>query len=267
MAKLRVGEAELEYELIDCCEAWKPGKLPVLFLHGLGGDRTNWIYQVAALCGRRPTLTVDMRGHGLSSSPAGEWSMVDFARDVGRLLRGLGVERAHVVGISFGGMVAQQLALDFPLAVASLTLVGTACRIPGGSAAAGATALQAIESSPMREVARERITNAFSDDVDPEMLAFFIERVAANDKQDYLRTARAAMGFSVRERLGEIAAPTLVVVGEKDRVLPPVFSSEIAATVRGAAMEQIEAAGHICMFEKPGAFNAVLEGFLARLGE
>src|SRR2546422_6843653 len=130
MPHLRAGDVEMYYELMDYAEPWKAGPAPVVFVHGLGGDHGMWLYQVPQFCARFPVLTLDLRGHGQSSKPDQECTVADLALDVVRVLRGLGVERAHVVGLSLGGMVAQQLALDHPVAVASLVLVDTACGTP-----------------------------------------------------------------------------------------------------------------------------------------
>ncbi len=265
MPHARVGEVDLWYEWTDFTEPWKPAPPPLLFIHGLGGDHAFWLYQTPAFCHRHPVLTLDLRGHGQASKPAADWTMADMARDVAHLLHTLGVERAHVIGCSLGGMVAQQLALDSPHAVASLVLVDTLCGAPAGFEAVVLEALQFIERNDMATVARARITNAFSDAVDPVMREYVIARVARNDKAAYVRTARATFGFAVRERLAEITAPTLVIVGEEDRVTPPVLSEELAARIRGARLVRIPGAGHISNMERPGEFNRALSDFLSQL--
>src|SRR5262245_26176726 len=175
MPHVRVGDVELYYELIDCTEPWRSGPPPAVLLHGLGTDRRIWLYQVPAFCARVPTLLVDLRGHGRSSAPPGEWTIADMARDVVRLLRHLGVERAHLVGLSLGGMVAQQFALDYPYAAASLVLVDTVCGIPPGGDAAARDALAFIETHSMAEVAKARITTAFTGAIDPTLRGHLIE--------------------------------------------------------------------------------------------
>lgn len=265
MAHARVGDIDLWYELTDFTEPWKSAPAPLLFIHGLGGDHSFWLYQVPAFCHRYPVLTVDLRGHGQSSKPDVDWTIEHMARDVVRLLRTLGAERVHVVGCSLGGMVAQQLALDYPLAVASLVLVDTLCGAPAGFEEVVREALQFIENNDMATVARARITNAFSDSVDPVMRDHVIDRVARNDKAAYVRTARATFGFTVRERLGEIAAPTLVIVGEEDRVTPPPLSEELARSIPGARLARIPKAGHISNMERPQEFNRRLSDFLDSL--
>src|SRR5262249_52406684 len=214
-----------------------------------------WLYQVPAFCARFPTIIVDLRGHGASGKPDEDFGIADIASDVIRLLRGLGVERAHLVGCSLGGMVVQQCALDFPLAVASLVLVDTVCGVPPEFEGMMRDALRFIEENDMATVARTRITNAFSDAVDPVMRDYLIDRVARNDKAAYVRAARAAFGFSVCARLGEIPAPTLVVVGEHDRVTPPPLSEDLAARIPGARLVRIAGAGHISNVERPSEFN------------
>jgi len=263
MPHLRVGEINLYYELLDFTAPWTAGPAPVVFIHGLGGDHSMWLRQVPAFCARFPTMTVDLRGHGESTHPDGDFGVPDMALDVVRLLRALGVERAHLVGLSLGGMVAQQFALDYPLATASLVLADTLCGMPAGFESVMRDALCFIEENSMAAVAQARITNAFSDAVDPIMRDYLIDRVAHNDKAAYVRAAHAGFGFSVCERLGDISAPTLVVSGDRDRVTPPALSEDIAARIPGARLARIAGAGHISNMERPEEFNRLVLEFLA----
>lgn len=260
MPYVRVGDVELYYELIDCTEPWRSGPPPVVLLHGLGTDRRIWLYQVPALCARVPTIVVDLRGHGRSSAPVGEWTIGDMARDVVRLLRHLGAERAHLVGLSMGGMVAQQFALDYPYATASLVLAGAVCGVPADAQDVARESLRFIETHPMAEVAKARITMAFTDAVDPVMRLHLIEAVALSNKEAYERAARAVFGFSSCARLGEIRAPTLVIVGEEERTFPRAWMEDLAARIRGARLVRIAGAAHISNMERPQEFTrAVLE--------
>jgi pimeloyl-ACP methyl ester carboxylesterase len=260
MPAVRVGDVDLYYELIDCTEPWRAGVPPAVLIHGLGTDRRLWLYQVPAFCGRVPTLLVDLRGHGRSSAPPGEWTVAEMARDVVRLLRALGVEKANLVGLSLGGMVAQQFALDYPYATASLVLADTIAGPVGGDQQPLREARAFIEATSMRDIAEARITTAFSETVDPLLRRHFIEQVALNDKANYERAARAAFAFDVRDRLVEIAAPTLVVIGDADRTFPMAWMEDVAGGIRGARTVHLAGAGHISNLERPQQFNrAVLE--------
>jgi 3-oxoadipate enol-lactonase len=261
----RVGDIDLFYELHDFCEPWRTGRAPIVFIHGLGGSHAMWLYQVPAFADRFPVITVDLRAHGESTGGDAAFTMADMARDIIRLLRTQGVERAHIVGLSLGGMVAQQLALDYPLAVASLVLADTLAAAPVGFESVGREALQFIEDNSMPAIAKARITNAFSERVDPVMRDYFIDQVARNDKAGYVRAARAAMTFAARDRLGEINVPTLVLVGDEDRVTPPICSEELAGGIRGAHMVRIPRGGHITNVEFPHEFNAAVKEFLLPL--
>jgi 3-oxoadipate enol-lactonase len=265
MPTARVGDIELFYELVDCTEPWKAGRPPVVFLHGLGGTHRMWIHQIPAFCGDFPTIVLDLRGHGSSSKPNNDWSTFEMAQDVARLLRDLGVEKAHIVGCSLGGMVAQQFGLEYPYATTSLVLVDTLCGIPAELQDVARSSLEFIEKNPMSVVAKQRITNAFSDRVDPMMRDHYIGEIAQNEKAPYLRAARAAFGFSMCHRLEEIKAPTLVVVGEADRVTPPPLSEELASCIRGARLVRIPEAGHISNVERPVEFNETVREFLLPL--
>ncbi|MEO8603530.1 MAG: alpha/beta fold hydrolase [bacterium] len=259
MPDVRLGDVNLYYELIDCSEPWRSGNPPAVLLHGLGTDRRLWLYQVPALCPRLPVLAVDLRGHGRSSAPDGEWTIADMARDVVRLLRHLGAEKAHLIGLSMGGMVAQQFALDYPYATASLVLADTASRVDPDAARDG---LAFMAAHSMREIATARITTAFSDAVNPLMRGHVIEQAALNDKDAYLQAARAVFGFDVWSRLDEIAAPALVVLGEADRTFPHERMVEVASGIRGARLVRLAGAGHISNMERPQEFNRAVLDFL-----
>ncbi|HVN87950.1 MAG TPA: alpha/beta fold hydrolase [Candidatus Binatia bacterium] len=258
----RVGDIELYYELHDFCEPWRAGRLPIIFIHGLGGSHAMWLYQVPAFCDAFPVITVDLRAHGASGGGNADFTIADMARDLVRLMRTQGIERAHLVGLSLGGMVAQQFALDYPLAVGRLVLADTFAGTPPGFADVMRNAFKFIEDNPMRAVAQSRISNAFSDRVDPVMRDYFIDQVSRNDKAAYVRAARAAFGFDARDRLSEIAAPTLVIVGDEDRVTPPFCSEEIADGIRSAQLVRIPRGGHITNIEFPREFNAAVREFL-----
>jgi pimeloyl-ACP methyl ester carboxylesterase len=162
-------------------------------------------------------------------------------------------------------MVAQQLALEYPYATASLVLVDTLCGIPADLKDLARASLEFIEKNPMQVVVKERITNAFSDQVDPVMRDYYIGEIAQNEKASYLRAARAAFGISICHRLDEIKAPTLVVVGDADRVTPPPLSEELAARIGGARLVRIRGAGHISNVERPDEFNRTVREFLLAL--
>lgn len=259
------GGIALYYELYDFTPPWKAGPEPVVFLHGLGGDRRMWLFQVPAFSGVHPTVLVDLRGHGLSS-PAGEdFTIQNMAQDVIRLTRHLGIERAHFVGLSMGGVVAQQVAFDFPLVVASLVLADTFGSLPQPAREMAQAALERMEQQTMAEIARERITAAFSDAVELAMREYFIEQVAKNDRTAYLRAARATFQFDPADRLGKLRCPTLVLVGQEDRVTPPVLAEMLAASIPGAKLKIIERAGHISNAENPKAFNEAVLSFLGSI--
>ncbi len=266
MPLMRVGEVSLYYRLTDYTEPWRAAPAPVVFLHGLGGDHSVWLYQVPELCSRLPVITLDLRGHGRSTIPERPFGMAAMALDVARLLRELGAERAHIVGLSLGGMVAQQFALDHPQAVASLVLADTLCATPDSFRDVAQASLQFIEQNDMATVAQSRITAAFSDHVDPVLREYVIDRIARNDKAAYLSAARAAFSFAAAQSIHAIQAPTLVLCGEDDRVTPLPLSEEIAARIPGARLARIAGAGHISNLERPREFNRIVLEFLTGVG-
>jgi 3-oxoadipate enol-lactonase len=242
------------------------GPETILFLHGLGGDRTCFDSQVGAFGTRFRHLAWDMPGYG-ESPPLPEMTFPALAAAAVRLLDAVGVARAHLVGHSLGGMVAQEIAITAPHRVASLVLSATspAFGTPGGE---WQKRFLAERLAPLEQ----GLTPA---DLAPELIAGLVGEAA---DAAGVRAAVAAMGrvapatyraalqclvtFDRRDSLAAIAAPTLVLAGERDAVAPPEMMARMAGRIRGARLQTIAGAGHLANLERPAAFNAAVSAFL-----
>jgi len=241
---------------------------PLLFVHGLGSSGRDWFEQVPRFRDRYRVLRVDLRGHGRSDRPEGPYHMAQFARDVAVLLRRLDAAPAHVVGLSMGGMVGLELAADAPGLVRSLVVANSAAD----------TRLRtwhdvwfylsrraAVQVLGMRRVGRLIARRLFVKPNQETHRREFIERWAQNDKQAYLWSIDAIMGWSVMDRLDCITAPTLLVSSDEDYT-PVSTKNRIAAHLPQGDLAVVEDARHALPVERPEAFNAIVEEFLGRVG-
>jgi pimeloyl-ACP methyl ester carboxylesterase len=241
---------------------------PVVLLHGLGGSRIAWEPQLAALGDRWRVVAWDMPGYGASASPDGPLSFGALADAVAQLIDLVAAERAHVVGLSFGGMVAQHAALRHPDRVASLALLSS-------SPAFGldGTTAQDWRAARLAPLDAGRTPSDFADDVlraiagphiSPEALAgqrAAMERISA----DGLRAAiDCLVTHDTRADLPRIAAPALVLAGALDEETPVTYAQVLADGIPGARLEVIEGAGHLLSAEAPDAVNALLAEHLER---
>lgn len=240
---------------------------PLLFVHGLGSSTRDWHEQAGPFAEHYRVLRIDLRGHGRSDRPEGPYYMATFAREVAVALQRLDAVPAHVVGLSMGGMVALQLAADAPRLVRSLVVVNGAADMRLRTwrdvwfYLSRRTAVQVLG---MRRVGRIIADRLF---VKPEQEALrreFVRRWAENDKQGYLWSVDAIMGWSIVDRLPSITAPTLLVSSEHDYT-PVSEKNRIAAVMPRADLAVVEGARHALPVEKPDAFNALLRDFLARV--
>lgn len=247
--------------------AWREaGSGPVvLLLHGLGGSRTAWEPQLGALAAQWRAVAWDQPGYG-ASAPVEPLTFPILADAVVALLDTLGVDRAPLVGLSFGGMVALHAALTHPDRVAGLALVDT-------SPAFG------LDGTDPDEWRRLRLDPLDRGVTPAEMAEDVLRSVAGPDAGDgVVAEAAAAMArvpaaglraaveclptHDVRHRLGEITAPTLVVVGEADHETPLTYSELLAAGIPGARLEVVAGAGHLSNLERPEEVNRLLGSFL-----
>jgi 3-oxoadipate enol-lactonase len=242
---------------------------PLLLVNGLGSDRSEWLAQVPAFAAHFRVIAFDNRGSGESDTPPGPYATAGMADDAVALLSFLGVERAHVLGVSLGGMIAQEVALRHPGCVERLVL---ACTAPGGEVSERPTpeALAAFVRTPegdreadLRRTIPYLYSVRFRREHPGEIESFIARRLSApSSPEGYAAQLAAAVGHSAGDRLRGIRAPTLVIAGTADRLVPPVNSSRIAERIPGAKLVLLPGAPHRLFAENAEAFNREVVEFL-----
>ena len=242
---------------------------PVLFVHGLGYERHGWGPAPQRLAQRYRVLVFDNRGVGESDVPPAPYTVAAMAADALAVLDAAGIERAHVVGASLGGMISQELVLAAPERVDSLVLC---CTTPGGTRAypmpqKTQVAFAAFAADPSEQGLRLLVENALAEQTvqtRPELVdKIFAYRLAHRPPLDgWQAQAFAAFGFDTNGRLGRIQAPTLVIHGTDDNVVDHRNAQLIADAISNARLELIPGAGHVFMWEQPERFVEVVTEFL-----
>lgn len=246
---------------------------PLVFGHSYLWDAAMWSPQVAALSQQYRCIVPELWAHGRSEPlPAIPTGIEPLAEDYWAFTQALGLERFAVIGLSVGGMWATHLTLAHPAAVAALVMMDTHVGSePPASQARFFQMLDAVEKAgrmipPIVEAAVPFFFAQTTIDRGAAAVDEFKTRLLATPTANIPSIVALGRGIfgrnSVLERLGEIAAPTLVVVGAGDRSRPPHEAQDMAGRIPGARLEIIPEAGHICTVEQPEKVTAVLAGFL-----
>lgn len=239
---------------------------PVFLIMGLGYTSHMWYRMRPILAAQYRTVAFDNRGVGRSDVPPGPYSIALLASDAAAVLDAAGVKSAHVVGISMGGMIAQEFALQYPERVRSLIL---GCTAPGGPAAIRAEqeAIDLLKARDMTPVQMAEAAVPFIYDVGTprarvdEDLA--VRRPWFPRPEGYAAQLQAIFSWEAYSRLPRIAAPTLVIHGESDRLIPAANAKLIADRIPGAKLVMIPHASHLFITDQPEAALHALLGFLA----
>jgi pimeloyl-ACP methyl ester carboxylesterase len=240
---------------------------PVLLIHGLGSSTRDWFAQVPHLATRYRVILLDLRGHGQSDTPDDPYSIAQFARDVAVVLRTLDAAPAHVVGLSMGGMVAQELAASASELVRSLIVVNSASDVrlkTWRDVWFYVSRRFAVKALGMRRVGQLIARRLFVRPDQQHLRDAFVERWAENDKGAYLRSIDAIMGWSVQDRLHAIDMPVLVISSEHDYT-PVAAKNLTVARMPNAELAVVDEARHALPVERPDEFNALLDAFLERV--
>lgn len=239
---------------------------PILFIHGLGSSARDWEMQTPFFSNHHRTFAFDLRGHGHSQKPSDAYSMPLFAEDAAELIKLLGAEPVHVVGISLGGMIAFQLAVDHPELIKSLVIVNAGPEVvvrtmkDRWNVFLRFAIVRLLGMRKMGEVLSKRL---FLKEEHASLREVFVERWAENDPRAYTNTLRAIVGWSVMDRIHQINLPTLVLASDGDYT--PVSDKEaFVSKMPRAELVVIPDSHHALPVERPNEFNDAVLTFLAR---
>lgn len=243
---------------------------PLVFLHGIGGNRTNWHDQLPFFAREFHAMAWDARGYGLSDDYDGPLDFADFAADLLRLLDHFDMAKAHLCGLSMGGRILQDFYPRHRERVASLVLCDT---FPGFDASfspekrAEFVRLRKqplIEGKEPRDIAPTIAKTLIGPTSSPAVLDRLIASIAALHKESYIKTVEATTQYDRVADLPNIKVPTLLVYGAEDRLTPPSIGRKMAAAIPGSELAVIADAGHLPNIERPAMFNALVLDFLRR---
>ena len=259
MPKIRLRDIEMYYE--------ETGQgTPLLLIHGLGSSARDWEKQVPYFSKGYRVITFDVRGHGQTDKPKGPYSVKLFAEDTAEFMKTIGVESAHVVGISMGGMIAFQLAVTAPERIKSLVIANTGSELIVRSFRDFLQVMQRkliVRVLGMRKMGEVLSKRLFPDPGFEDIQKIFVERWAENDPRAYRDSMQGLLGWSVTEQLSSIECPTLILSADHDYTSVEVKES-IVAKMPNAKLVVIPNSRHAVPVERPEEFNRIVGEFLAK---
>ena len=265
---------------LNTIELGREGTQPIVFVHGLSGCWQNWLEQLPVFAPEHRVVALDLPGFGHSPMPREEISINAYARILDALLGELGIDAATVVGNSMGGFIGAELAISFAQRVERLVLVSAAGlsthndprttrampalrrveRVVAASAAWLATRSDAVTQRPRLREMVMKVAAHHPGRLPGPLVA---EQVRGAGKPGFIPALQAILDYDVRERLPEIACPTLIVWGEKDLLISVRDAEEFERLIPSSRRVVYPDTGHVAMLERPAAFNALLAQFLA----
>jgi 3-oxoadipate enol-lactonase len=254
---------KLAFEWVD------QGNELIVFLHGVGADRTSWEPQIKCFSEQGYSVAaIDMRGSGLSQARdenglALPITIADFAADVHELILALGFERAHWVGNSMGGVIIMEGFRQQFSTIATAILTNTFAKHPD-SALLLPRPVSALKTKSLAEFAGERIPFAHRPDIAPDILESSIQAMATKDVETYLLSWRETWSHDYKDVLPNVNVPSLVITGSLDKITPPTLGLEIAGLIPNAEYHEIQNASHLSNLDQPEEFNRVVLEFLKK---
>jgi len=242
----------------------------LVLIMGFGGDHLAWGFQFPVFAQHHRVIAFDNRGAGQTDQPDHPYSTHQMALDTVGLMDALGIARAHVLGVSMGGMIAQEIALARPDRVHTLQLHATYGR-PDAYLRARLHTARAERAALSHEVALEStffwLFSRTTYNERPEFVEAIFQNALANPHPQsltgFLRQAEACLGHDALDRLPAIRCPTLVTAAADDILIPASLSRDLAARIPGAEFRLIDGAGHVSFWERVDFFNALCLDFLA----
>ncbi len=237
----------------------------LILIHGLGADLRFWDDDVPVFARHHRVLRFDVRGFGASDKPAGPYSPLLFARDLDALCAACGVDTAHVLGMSMGGVIAQRFALDHASRVRSLLLVSTSSEVGEKAVSAWRRLADVVERQGF-DARTADASRAFAPAFaarHPEVVADMGRRSAAADPRGYAAAVRAVSDYNWTAELSRLTLPTLILQGLDDQLTPPGGAVRMSRALPRARLLLIKEAGHNLSIEQPELFRASVLAFTA----
>ena len=260
--KIQANDIQINYEL-----SGRDGAPVVMLSHSLASSLVMWNPQLDLLESKFKVLRFDTRGHGDSDAPEGKYTLELLAADAVALMDALAIDAVHFVGLSMGGMIGQNLALDHGNRLKSLTLCDTAAVMPDEAQPIWQQRIAAAREKGLQDQVAETLERWFT----PEYLSQNSPRVELIRRQilatpvaGYIGCSEAIRDLDNLKRLSEINLPTLIMVGEEDPGTPVAASEAMQERIEGSELVVLPAARHLSNIEQSGAFNEALMGFLLK---
>jgi pimeloyl-ACP methyl ester carboxylesterase len=243
---------------------------PLLLIQGLGYPSGMWFLQIPALSRHFRTIVFDNRGVGKTDKPDEPYSVPLMASDAAGLLAALGIQKTHVVSVSLGGYIAQELALNHPDRVDRLVLMATSCGSPRYMELTKALwdEIAKLAGLPPEQIIRQGMSFAVTEKFYREHPDWIDRSVAVRMENlqplyAFTRQSAAAMSFDIRDRAQLIRQPTLILAGAQDRIMPPVLTEELSRKIPQAQFKVFPNAAHLLFLEEADSVNRVLLDFLS----
>ena len=260
-APMKTSDGRFGYEA-----AGDPDLPPLVFLHGIGGAARAWRGQIEAFSDRYRAMAWDMPGYG-GSAPLQAVSIATLADALQDFLRAVGAVKPILVGHSIGGMIVQQWLTKYPDVAAAIVLAQTS---PAFGKADGDWQKEFIgarlgpldRGATMVSLAPTLVKELVGDDPDVRGMELARNCMAAVPEASYRASMLALLGFDQRSALKNIAVPTLVLSGSRDKNAPAPMMAKMATYIPSATYVELEGAGHLLNLERTAAFNAALDSFL-----
>lgn len=242
---------------------------PLLLIMGLGSPLAFWEFQTPVFARTHRVCVYDNRGVGLSDKPAGPYDVRTLARDAVAIMDACGFSRAHVVGLSMGGMIAQELAIRHSDRVGALVLAATYAKpddnVRSSTSAGGAVDLRALEPKQLFKMMMSMVLSAEFIAREREWLRASRERMLPHfSVEGFIAQMAAVMGHDATAELARIDAPTLVMKPAADMLIPPASSDVLARDIAGAELATFEHGSHGFNVEQADKFNRAVLDFLAK---
>ncbi|MEW2508222.1 alpha/beta fold hydrolase [Amycolatopsis sp. NPDC047767] len=237
---------------------------PTVLIHGVGSDLLRWDPVVAPLREVGPVVRYDLRGHGQSPKPPGPYQLADFVDDHRRLMASLGINRANVVGLSLGGLIAQSIALTDPASVAHLVILSAVAGRTPRQQEAVLKRLRVVEEGGPAAVADggERWYTEKFRTAHPEVVDAHLARFGANDPAAYAAAFRVLATNDLVDDLHRIDAPTLIMTGALDVGSPPEMAREMHRRIQGSRLVIVDDIKHSILEEAHAEVAAAIREFL-----